>query len=813
MSNVVALIEPHSQYLPTIPPPQHIESIASVLRKVPRRAWQRALLFIAASAGLLAMGTALWPLVVCVLAERTLSMRLIPQQHRVTTSLRWIVSFVPWAWGRNVLTMSLIPAAAMLTNRHLCLLVALACQVHGAWFAIRPSTSYARQCGRRLLTTLSLVTGAVLTGGLLLAVYCGWNGHYVWTLIPVAMTVWYFLCLGPSACSQLSTTVAAAGALLGWAVLDLLVFSIVPFFGHFFGPPLVWQCIGILLFFAGLHSLYEPLKRARREAKEEAERLREEAERLRREREAEERARLAAREAKAREEKRQREWEEEQRRRQAAEAERQRRETEWNRSRVLADLDQLERVLSTEQAALTSLVERLDPLPMRTFFRQKQLAKLWLGTARRIAGSIETARKTAVSAATIPADVSEVTGELHEALNQHQGGALTVVGALADRQHISIQSCGGSRSDAILVLLDILNRNSNESPLMAALFKSITPEGRVCLHLHRLADKWQSIFFEIDFETSPLPDELVMSVSAYIPFGIDDDPNHYPPEQSAAYTRPNQSLQLTVRLLATNVLRTSVVNDYTDESSCVEGTTSDHSHRSGLQRHDGSTERSSTRSSTAIYSNSGPPGYGPRTETVSSWENGVDRQSGSGSSSSMDVIDSRRYSTERATRDRTSHAKEDTTEYRRELTFTSVGINYSKPKELLEAWRSHPDNREASNVFDYLLRTFSTLGDAIRKGIAQRKMAARGKPAGGHTSGALDRAFWDEASRLILVERAEDAWLRVTMPLDGRILPFDESAVDHRRLIGTKPQWNISGSSHPESATLRTLPPAKRGGW
>ncbi len=479
-----------------------------------------------------------------------------------------------------------------------------------------------------------------------------------------------------------------------------------------------------------------------------------------------------------------------------------------DRAAALADVEQSRRHLAAERDALTGVLSRLHALPREAFRAQCEAVHHWLKRVCDLTDSADFRRRLIEDSTPEGSEPLPLAAHLREAIDDYFRETVTPVGLRADHQLVTIRRNGGSRADAILVFLETLNRVSAESPTLAGLWKSMTPDGRVYLWLHSAGGKWQSVVMEIDFEAALSGDDMLMHVTTFIPFGLDGDRSSYIAERCSEYTRATHAIHVTVRYVAKNALRSSALTEEVEEDSTGSSASTEHLDRSGVLRRYGSMVRDAARSGSSrrwVDESPLPAGVlGPRTtvEYARSNDRVLEIQSDDHRSSSADTSNTERRFTDRTVRDRSARTNEQTTELLRELTFTSVGIEYSDPDRLLKAWESNPLNQAGSRVRGYVQKNFQTLGDAISRGIAARKLAARGRPGVQPPPGVLGDAFWDEAARLVIVERAGDRPLRVPMPFDGRILPIDEAAVDERRLFGS--------AQLPPSPARQRLPPATR---
>lgn len=369
----------------------------------------------------------------------------------------------------------------------------------------------------------------------------------------------------------------------------------------------------------------------------------------------------------------------------------------------------------------------------------------------------------------------DLCSRLEGSLNAPWAGKENIVGTLVDRTIVRVRNCGDHVDDAILVFLEALSDAGGRSKLFGDLWKTIRDDGTVDVWLYDHEQRWRSVSFEFQFHPAFPAEDLFLVVSTFVPFAVDNDPTHYPVEQSTAYIRPTQNLFPVFHMSARKSLRSSSQESHShDDSSSYSDVIERGSRESSTNTNALSRRQSSSQGRSHEVSESWKPGliFGDHvdnassiTRTSSGSETVAETRSESSWSSSRDKGNTRRWSNDTSTRHSSGESSENHIELTEEVSFVAVGPDFTQPDRLLAAWRADPANAEPSKAIDLILCSVPSLSQVIESGVSHRRMAARSRRRPDEPAAA---DFWTEASRLIGRYQPQVYGERVVVPHAGR---------------------------------------------
>src|SRR5438046_3072124 len=139
-------------------------------------------------------------------------------------------------------------------------------------------------------------------------------------------------------------------------------------------------------------------------------------------------------------------------------------------------------------------------------------------------------------------DTVHLRQQLDRVLARGRECANVLVGTLVDRHTVKVRGCGAHTADTILTCLAAIRRTSLASPLFARMGKAIRRDGTVDLWIQHPEERWRAAAFAIQFHPAFRPEDLMLTLATYIPFGVEGDRSVYPVEQSTAYRRDTQEV-------------------------------------------------------------------------------------------------------------------------------------------------------------------------------------------------------------------------------------------------------------------------------
>lgn len=388
---------------------------------------------------------------------------------------------------------------------------------------------------------------------------------------------------------------------------------------------------------------------------------------------------------------------------------------------------------------------------------------------------------------------------LHNALSAGWGGKENLIGTLIDRHLVRLTGVGDYADDAIVVFLEALRNASNTTSIFGNMWKTIRDDKTIDMWLYDHEERWRSVSFEIQFQHTFPPDDLYMVVSTFVPMAIDEDPAHYPVEQSTAYIRGTQDLRAIVSMHAKRVVReVSQDVESNEQSSRVQHGNDKIWSSSASQGASYSRSSSGSQSYSYEQTTQSRPGWFQSSEesrslsrNTSSSQQGYERRDDSSASNRSELSRSERHSSEGSWRSGSNYTTEDTVELTEDVSFMAVGPDFSQPERMLRAWRADPGNRESSKTIDMMLGALPYLGRMIEQGVSHRRMAERARSRVGQSED-----FWTAAVPLIARDNQAAYGKRVVLTHDGYPRAIEPGDIAHaiqqmRRNLG-----QLTGRSH-----------------
>lgn len=351
-------------------------------------------------------------------------------------------------------------------------------------------------------------------------------------------------------------------------------------------------------------------------------------------------------------------------------------------------------------------------------------------------------------------DAEQRLQRLRDAVDAEWSGKENLVGTLVDRTLLRLQDCGDHADDAVIVFLEALHDAGGQGQILGKLWKAHRDRHCIDAWFYDHNERWRSVSFEFSFQRGLPSTDLYLSVSTFVPMGVDEDPSHYPVEETTSYLRPTQQLHAVYNLSARRTLSQSQSEtDSWDQSSSSysgadrtkrgsrsltqstsHGTRQSWSQGDEFSEHIGGTSSGSEPRSTFSKRNGYSLDISVDNREDRSWSTGEDESQSSGRRS------------EWSDRSTDSWSDEQTTELTANVDFVGVGPDFTQVDKMYAAWRADPGNAQSSLMIDLVQMSLPGLGQYIENGVAHRRLAQRARSRGGQTM-PLD--FWDEAQQLI----------------------------------------------------------------
>lgn len=368
-------------------------------------------------------------------------------------------------------------------------------------------------------------------------------------------------------------------------------------------------------------------------------------------------------------------------------------------------------------------------------------------------------------------------------------------GTLARRVIIRVRDCGEFRDLAIIEMLRLMEVSTKDNGLYSKLWCSINNSRIVRLVYEEAGRPWCTVFAELEFHRSSVPEHLNIIVSIHVPFGEGADRSPYPTEESTARVRPTQTLSLVPKLIVSAGHSAQNQDEEVNEQSESARTTRSRSDRTSVTNRESFEYRTGSSYSESYRESD--------TETVSSpfslerrkskeeaedarREHGTTQQRAWDNSRSTEFDSGSSNESETGLRKRQSAMNQTQREVRVEFTPTAVGVDYSDPNRLLQAWRHNPAHTDASAIFDLLCHDLPGLAEALPDAVFERRRHERSSDAADR-AGSNNAAFWKEVGKWALIERPGLTPEKVVIQQDGTARPIDSAMV--RSLVqGMRPE-------------------------
>lgn len=348
-----------------------------------------------------------------------------------------------------------------------------------------------------------------------------------------------------------------------------------------------------------------------------------------------------------------------------------------------------------------------------------------------------------------------------------------LIGMRAESVNVLLRP-GITRPEAILACIRSIAGASEANAALAASWKSLMPDGTLFLSLPDWSRPYCTVAAFITCR-SLLGGGLSLAIDIHVPMGVGGDPTPYRIESSTAYIRGTQSLFPVLSSHVRESKRSVEQQERSGEQARVESRGSE----SAVQREaSAATVHSSREAVSAIVRNIGWKQEGSLTS-----EKGSETRTEAANRDSVTSRESHRSESSFSSRERRAGLEEKSIEASRELTHQAVGLDMTAPSEMLKCWIAYRANSESAALVETLLHSASGLAEAIPEMVAAVRSRANLGGAAGWSTHALDDRFWEEASKLIVVEHMGCPITRQIVEYDGLARPMDTDGV--RRLGST----------------------------
>lgn len=348
----------------------------------------------------------------------------------------------------------------------------------------------------------------------------------------------------------------------------------------------------------------------------------------------------------------------------------------------------------------------------------------------------------------------------HAALERAADIARPQVGYMTDNRSFILRDCGGHRADVIVTLLNTLVSTCDTNPRLSSLRRAVLQDGTVDVWMNNPKQRSSEILFRFQVGAGLDPNDLVLVMSLYVPFGVPGDPSHYPVEVSTEYRRPSQRIQPVLSLELSRSARDDTESRSSSETSSGTSEYEERAERSGwqatnsqseLRAHKFSKGTESTRSLHSFVDNRN----GTFDTTHESDEYSRDARQEQSNSRSADLAKVRRQDSGATQAKTEASSRYGSMAASMTVSFAAVGTDYTDGEKLWRAWSARPEHSEAVLMAEVIRTSANSLATLLSESIRTLKLKSRREPCsvlGEHLS---DR-FWTTVKSLALVDPVPD---------------------------------------------------------